>query len=143
MEIILYKTLSENKSVPKSFVKTRVLSGDLRAECNIKDPSLIIESADFLDYNYMYIPAFGRFYFLDAPTVVREGLYLISGHVDVLQTAWDEIKGLKPVIKRQEHLYNMYMRDDRLEAQADTFTVAKDIGNRVFSIGNVFLTVQG
>ena len=68
-------------------------------ECLLKEatsvirPTILIGNvANLSTCNYMYIPALGRYYYIDDIVSVNDGLWAVSGHVDVLQTYKDKIK---------------------------------------------------
>lgn len=85
---------------------------------NIQNPSLLL-TAD-VDYsancNYLYIPQFDRFYFILNFDSIREGLWNINCHVDVLSSNRVEILNQEAVIARQEYRYNLDLDDGTLKS---------------------------
>lgn len=66
----------------------------LHRDFDITNPSLTLRSAagmDFRDYNYFLIPDMERYYFIDSITNTGNSIWIINGHVDVLETYKDEI----------------------------------------------------
>lgn len=131
MQVSLYQNISENYRITKSLIGKYTESCTLKDECSIENPVLLISNANNLtDCNYMYIPDFGRYYFITDIVSVRNGLWEISGHVDVLMTYANEIKACQATFKRQEHLFNMYLDDPEFK----TYNNA-DIVTKLFSGG--------
>lgn len=69
-----------NKTLGTAIVKTC----SLKNGSSVEDPVLYLEyDASLLNYNYVYIPDFGRYYFVVDKEVVEHTIY-ITLHVDVL-----------------------------------------------------------
>ena len=105
-----------NSSPVEALSKT--ISGGLTYGCVLKEhtsilrPKILIATSDNITgYNYMYIQAFGRYYFIDDIVSTNDGRWEISAHVDVLTTYETAIKSNSAVIKRSEQLYNLYLDD--------------------------------
>lgn len=101
--ISLYKTASENNKVVKALTSGKEMSGELRNQTSVINPSIRIESADNIStYNYAYIPEFGRYYYIADITSVRTNCWIISLRCDVLMSYSAQIKALRPIIEREE-----------------------------------------
>lgn len=101
--ISLYKTASENNRVVKAITSGKEMSGELRNQTSVLNPSIRIESADNIStYNYAYIPEFGRYYYISDITSVRTNCWIISLRCDVLMSYSAQIKALRPIIEREE-----------------------------------------
>lgn len=123
MNITLYSQISERNCVMKTLGEPVLsLTGTLRNESSLIDPVILIEAdaATLAAVNYMYIDSFARYYFIRGIKSVRNGLVEISGHVDVLQTFWAQIKTNEAIIRRQSQLWNLNINDGVLRAQADS-----------------------
>ena len=85
MIIKLYKTLSEDNKLDKELTLVREININLLIRSNVTafDFSL---SSDIADINYMYIPDFGKYYFLKSPTIERNGYTSFRAEEDVLMT---------------------------------------------------------
>ena len=113
MEIRLCYQASENNKIGK------IISELARAECTLKDETSIIDpvilfagdAAVVTHCNYVYIYAFHRWYFVNNVTIVRDGLWEISCHVDVLESFKDGIKAQTAVVARQRENWNLYLND--------------------------------
>lgn len=101
--ISLFKTNSENNRVIKTLTDEKQLSGELRNQTSVLNPSIRIESADNLSaYNYAYISEFGRYYYISDIISVRTNCWIISLRCDVLMSYSAQIKALRPIIEREE-----------------------------------------
>lgn len=113
--ISLFKTASENNRVVKTLTDEKQLSGELRNQTSILNPSIRIESADNISaYNYAYISEFGRYYYITDITSVRTNCWIISLRCDVLMSYSNQIKAITGVVVRQESNPNKLLVD-RLE----------------------------
>lgn len=78
----------------------------LKSSCSILDPVIVIRTSDsnevkaFKSCNYMYISEFGRYYFVNDVVSVRDNLFEVHGHVDVLKTYASEIRSNTAIIGR-------------------------------------------
>lgn len=99
MDILLYSITDEQNKINKSLSDPLTLSGALRENCSIVQPSLNVQGGETVSrYNYMYIPAFHRYYFINDVTSVRNNLWRIDANVDVLTSFKNEILALSCVV---------------------------------------------
>lgn len=113
MTLSLYANSSEYNSLDKELVLIITLSGILREESSIIDPVILIEDIDdfITEMNYAYIEDFGRYYFITNIESVRQKLWRVSFHVDVLHTYADAIRANNAIIARNENLYDLQLPD--------------------------------
>lgn len=113
MTLELYSNSSEYAALDKDLELQLTLSGILREESSIIDPSILVEDLDdyITDINYAYIPEFGRYYFITNIESVRNHLWRLSLHVDVLHTYADGIRANSGIIERNENLYDLQLND--------------------------------
>ena len=114
MKIVLQYNKSEKNKLTKTVTQLAEVTGTLKNATSVIDPVFIVRNmtlANIKQCNYATITSFGRSYFVTGITSVREGLWEISCHVDVLSTYADQIRALPAVIKRQEYKYNLYLDD--------------------------------
>lgn len=98
MNIILYTTGSERNMINKVLENDLVLTGSLRDESSVVNPSFVIEHINPSSYNYCYIEEFGRYYFINEIVSVRTNLWRISCSVDVLMSYRPQILALDVII---------------------------------------------
>lgn len=134
MTIILYSSNSEPHRVDKLLTTIAELTGTLKNETSIINPTILIESYDYSmipSCNYIYIPDFNRYYFINDMVSVKNGLWSISCHVDVLMTYKNQFRKLPAILARQENLYNLYLNDDRFLIDAQRIYQTKVFPNSV------------
>lgn len=101
--ISLFKTASENNRVVKVLTDEKQLSGELRNQTSVLNPSIRIESADNISsYNYAYISEFGRYYYITDIVSVRTNCWIVSLRCDVLMSYKDEIQGLNVILNNTQ-----------------------------------------
>lgn len=142
MTINLYTNSSPKKKIGKSLTLVKGMTGQLREECDMINPSVLIENTGVINANYAYIPEFGRYYFITKITSVRENLWRIDMHVDVRESFADAIKKNRAIVARSEGYYNLYLPDNMMPTTQDTFSVTQIIGSADLSEGTVVLAVQ-
>ena len=112
MTIDLYVNRSEDNKIGKSLAYVDQLTGELRQQCSIQNPVITIEATDLSGINYLYIEEFDRYYFVRDCTVIRNNLWQLSCHVDVLESFKSAILDQTAIIARQERLFNLYQQDE-------------------------------
>ena len=101
--ISLFKTASENNRVVKTLTDEKQLSGELRNQTSVLNPSIRIESSDNIStYNYAYISEFGRYYYITDIVSVRTNCWIVSLRCDVLMSYKDEIQGLNVILNNTQ-----------------------------------------
>lgn len=107
----------ELNKISKSPTTVRTLSGTLREETDIVDPEILIEFDGALtDCNYMYIQVLSRYYFITKIESVRNKLWRIYAHCDVLKTYAEAILNTEAVVARSENRYNLFLNDSMYKA---------------------------
>lgn len=101
--ISLFKTASENNRVVKVLTDEKQLSGELRNQTSVLNPTIRIESADNIStYNYAYISEFGRYYYITDIVSVRTNLWVVSLRCDVLMSYKDEIQSMNVILNNTQ-----------------------------------------
>lgn len=133
--INLYQNSAENGRVDKTNYLNNIgaLRGTLRSECSIIRPSIIIAQDTLPTFNYVYIAAFGRYYFVTGITSVNFGLWRIELNTDVLMTYKDGIALLTAIIARQENDYNDNLIDAEIPLEKQQVITVEEIPNTVLS----------
>lgn len=118
--ISLYKTASENNRVVKALTSGKEMSGELRNQTSVLNPSIRIESADNIStYNYAYISEFGRYYYITDIVSVRNNCWAVSMRCDVLMSYKDEIRTIVGIVVRQENNPNSLIADGYEKIQSN------------------------
>ncbi len=143
MDIKIYNNTSEKVKVGKTLTNVRDISGELKEACDIINPVIIISGENLSSYNYLYIPIFNRYYFITDIKVIRNNLWEISCHCDVLETYKNEIKNQKAIVARQENKYNLYLNDPEWKVYTNKQVLTREFPSGFLDSGNYFLTVIG
>ena len=101
--ISLFKTASENNRVVKVLTDEKQLSGELRNQTSVLNPTIRIESSDNISgYNYCYISEFGRYYYITDIVSVRTNRWVVSLRCDVLMSYKDEIQSMNVILNNTQ-----------------------------------------
>ena len=140
MIVKLYKTLSEDNKLDKELTLVREVNINLLIRSNVTafDFSL---SGNTVDINYMYIPDFGKYYFLKSPTIERNGYTSFRAEEDVLMTYRDQIRQESGIILRQENEGNLYITDSSFPVENRNKTIFKKFPNGFEETINYYLIV--
>lgn len=116
MEIQLYKNNSSDIETDKSLTHVITISGTLKDECSIVYPEIIVAgNSKIITANYAYIPEYNRYYFIENITIVKNGLYRLSLHTDVLMSFKKYIRGMYAIVARSSDNSNMYIIDTKMK----------------------------
>lgn len=144
--ITLKKCNCENYRVTKTFASgSTTTSFHFKDEQSVLDPVILIGSSENLTvYNYAEIPDFNRKYFITDIKLVRENLYEVTLHVDVLSTYDSQIRSVQADIKRQENRFNTYLDDPEFHIYNNAFIqVQKFSGNSLTKYMDYVLVCAG
>ena len=123
-KIYLYHMSAENNRMDKTNYLTQIaeLNGELREATSVINPSITFQiTSDMqdlengvLDCNYIYIPNFKRYYFVDNIVCVTNTLWQIDCSVDVLMSFKTQLGELDVFCERNEFNYNDMLIDDKV-----------------------------
>ena len=118
--IQLMNNTDELNKITKHPSSVLTLEGTLRDEASIVDPVILVEYDGALTgVNYMYISQFHRYYFINDIVSVRNKLWRIHAHCDVLKTYSEGILGTPAVVARNENKYNLLLDDSMFKVESD------------------------
>ena len=136
MTIQLYKNFSEANVVDKNLSHLTTLIGNLREGTSVLSPSIRLETDETIqNVNYIYIEEFSRFYFVGDIVCVRNNIWDLTCHVDVLSTYKNQLRELGAIIARQEFSYNLYLEDDKMLTTSRRVYTTRAFPNRVSAAG--------
>lgn len=112
--VYLYTINCDPMTVDKSpYMSSPVTKqGTVRGDVDMLHPEIAIEG-DLTGYNYMYIPAFSRYYYIEDVNAFRTQLQTVTGRCDVIMSHKDAILALPAVVRRSALLINSYLPDDK------------------------------
>ena len=127
MNITLQINNSEKNRLDKSITDLITLTGTLRDKTSIVDPIIVLEGdlSSYVNCNYLTISAFNRSYFVNNITSLKNDLFEITAHVDVLSTYKSQIRANSAIIARQEKKWNLYLNDGVFKTYQNPFIVTK------------------
>lgn len=115
--------------------------------CDMLNPSFILNnSTAATTYNYVYVSAFGRYYFITGRQLIRGSRVLINCAVDVLYTYSASISNCIGTITRSENPKSKNIHDSKFPLIAKMGLVQTFFSKTPFSAANGYnylLTVQG
>lgn len=143
--ISLFKTASENKRVVKALTDEKQLSGELRNQTSVLNPTIRIESSDNIStYNYAYISEFGRYYYITDIVSVRTNCWVISLRCDVLMSYKDEIQSMNVILNNtQETGISNYLASPNWVSSVKTKTDIKVFPSGLSEQGEFILITAG
>ena len=144
MLIYLYTTADEKNKLNKTLSNGLEIEGTLREETSVIKPSVIIEGENLSGYNYLYIPDFGRYYFIKDISSVRKGLWRISAFVDVLMSFKIGIETCPIILANSESTaYETYMMGQEWNSLVKTKTDIISFSSGLNSTGEFILITSG
>lgn len=119
MQIITYKCSADPIRVDKTaYLETiDTLDGTFREQTSILNMTMTLAYDRVPAFNYVYVPEFGRYYFVSNPVMIRNGLWNINLSIDVLMTYRDAIHNLTAFVDRSETGSNPMLLDDLLAVE--------------------------
>lgn len=122
--------LDKNVSSPTTVT---VSNNGVNMELGVTRP-IITVAGNLSGYNYAYISDFGRYYYIDDITIIRDGISQLRLRVDVLMSFNGDIKALPAIAKRvgtdsNYNLFSKYIVDPRQAFQAYRQTLCYTLGN--------------
>ena len=117
MNIDLFQFSGENILLDKTNYLSEkfTLVGELHSDCSVLNPIILVNKSNptYYRYNYMYIAEFGRYYFITDIIGIRNDLWEIHGHVDVLFSWKPYIQNMRVIVEKTESMNdaNLYLDD--------------------------------
>ena len=118
--VTLYNYTTPPNTVGKGAARVETLSGVFRDYVSVTDPVFVIERSSPVGFNYVYIEAFDRFYYVTGVSADLHGIITVSCTVDPLETNANAIAQMNAIIKRQENQYNLYLDDGIFKSYQNT-----------------------
>lgn len=130
-DIILQRNQSEKNALSKVVNDLATVTGVLKEETSIINPTITIECdlSSFSLCNYMTIPEFDRSYFVTNIRSIKNNLVEFSGHVDVLASFAPYIRANRAIIEKQENAWNLYLDDGTFRVYQNPMVLTKMFPN--------------
>ena len=149
MQINLFTYNKERNRVNKTdYLFNRfALDGYLKTNTSIIDPVIVIEKSNpaLYGYNYLYIPDFKRYYYINDIKQIRNNLWQISAHVDTLFSFMNDIVQNKAIIEKTESITesNMYLNDGSFVTDSRKYNEVLPFSNGLSLNGSYILICAG
>lgn len=144
MDITLYKNNSEKNKINKNLSNGHTLTGTLRNESNVVNPTIIINIDNPTSYNYAYIPMFGRYYFITDFVSLRTGIWQINLKSDVLMSFKDSILNSRALIQNTQSVgKSNYLSGSNWVNNCKTKTDIIPFSNGLLNDGQYILITAG
>lgn len=140
MIVNFYNAKIQNNEINKVLGDAIVKTCSLKNGSSIEDPVLYMEhDAQLFQTNYVYIPDFGRYYFISGRELVEHTEY-ITCHVDVLTSFQNDIKN-SVVISTRSNFKNKQFDDNMVKPQSDKFIEYRKLSEAL--TGETYVAIIG
>lgn len=116
MIIQLYKNNSDNNVLSKRLTGVGSLNVRLKQETSREYPTFILKGNVESEFNYIYIPKWDRYYYVNEFRQISEETYLIICRIDVLMSFKSKILGARAYITSSANLVNNYLPSSKWQA---------------------------
>lgn len=141
MNVTFYNATFNRRQVVKALPSGTLFSNiSLKDPCDTHDPVIRLgHAASNMQFNYAYIPDFGRYYYVDPPEIdgKEDILYL---HVDTIMSQSNAIKNSN-VIATRSNFGNKQLHDNMVAEQADEFIEYRKLGDSL--TGDSYILILG
>jgi hypothetical protein len=143
MQVTLYKTTADKRRFNKYLQQVNVLTCEPTDPLDVKHPVLkVVSSQAYIsqEVNYVYIPDFERYYFIDRMEFDGRILNLYLS-VDVIQSFKSEILAHSATIKRNENFNNGYLVDEKYNVYSYEEVLTKSFPSGMTNDSIILITV--
>lgn len=145
MIVRFYNNRSDKRKLSKSLSSLGSTDCMLKEPSDILRPTFTIKRQNLTEYarcNYIYVPAFNRYYFAEIAAEIGDMLTIRGVESDVLMSWGNRIRSINCTIVRQENVFNTYMVDNLLPVRATKWLDWISVGTYDAGQG-LYLTVDG
>lgn len=139
----LYNNSSPVNAMNKSLSTIDTLTGNLREESEVLNPTILIERQSMTGVNYAYISEFDRYYFVNEIESVRTNLWRLSLHVDVLYTYRDAIRRNRALVYRQQNRFDLMLDDGIFRCKQNPRIYRYEFPNGLTDFNYILITAGG
>ena len=115
-----YNTNDSTNTINKLIDFVADIDVKFKEEVNIYNPSIILKYNDLINFNYIYIDKFKRYYFIEDVEVFPNKIYKLSLKCDVLMSFKDDILNSYGNITSQTNYNDYYNFDYSSEVRKET-----------------------
>lgn len=143
VSIVLYNNSSPVNAMDKSLSSIATLTGNLREESELINPTILVERSSMSGVNYAQIPEFDRYYFVERIESVRTNLWRLTLHVDVLYTYRAAIRRNRALIYRQQNRFDLMLDDGIFRCKQNPRIYRYEFPNGLDNFNYVLITAGG
>lgn len=129
MIIELYKNNSDNNVVNKDITKVGEIDVRLKEPVEREAPQLLVSGVIDDSYDYLYIPEWNRYYYVENKKQYSQSIYLINTKIDVLKSFRSKILQANAIVTHCETLRNNYINDNTWVSDVRQTTNVKNFPN--------------
>lgn len=115
-----YNTNDSTNTINKSLDFISDIDVKFKEEVNIYNPNIMLKYDDLINFNYMYIDKFKRYYFIEDIEVFPNKIYKLTLKCDVLMSFKDDILNSYGNITSQTNYNDYYNFDYSSEVRKET-----------------------
>lgn len=127
MQLDLYFNKSESIVIGKEMEQVgSAITGVLHSMEDVSNPVFEIHADTVPATNYCYCAELGRYYFITSIDSIRNGLFRLNCHVDVLETYKTPILQQFAIVARSEKKWNLYGNDQIFKTFQNPIIVTRE-----------------
>ncbi len=120
MIVKAYNTESSVNTINKVIDFVTDIDVKFKDEVNIYNPTIVLKYDDLINFNYINIDKFKRYYFIETVEVFPNKIYHLTLKCDVLMSFKDDILNSYGIITRQTNYNNYYDFDYSSEVRKES-----------------------
>lgn len=141
-DVVLIQNASDDRTIGKTLSAVETINGKWKAELDTETPTIIIESSTSTSaFNYLYIKALDRFYFVRGKSYLKDGVLSLQLAEDVLETYKAAIKSTNAYCVRSANKYNSLIQDTDAPLQVDKIIRYENFSNEFNSNHCILVTI--
>ena len=143
MDVITYTTTDEAEKVTKTLTNAATYSNvTMKDPTDVVHPVITIQTtANLSGVNYMRIERYGRYYLVEKPIAVKNGVWELHCTSDPLMSFKESLLNIYGTVTRSETLYNGYLNDSQYKALSYRNIVTKTFPQAVANDSCILMTV--
>ena len=127
MIVKAYNTESSVNTINKIINFVTDIDVKFKDEVNIYNPAIVLKYDDLIDFNYIYIDKFKRYYFIEDIEVFPNKIYHLTLKCDVLMSFKDDILNSYGNITSQTNYNDYYNFDYSSEVRKESNIYDSDV----------------
>lgn len=143
MTVELKYNSSDNNTINKNITTVSSASCTIKEPMDIENPHIILNTFNYNNVNYVYIPDLNRYYFITDIINLTGGRVELVLDVDVLESFKASILSLSAIIEKQQNTGNKYFNDGSFNVLASEFVQSYNFSEGFSDTGEFILITCG